>query len=56
MVEDKSSKITTRLSGKKWILLAAGLVVLFSVALIVVIILYGVLAGDPRGESIFPGP
>lgn len=49
-------KITQRLGEKKWVLTAAALGLLFTIALVLVILLFGVLAGDPRGESVWPGP
>jgi hypothetical protein len=56
MADDDGPKITTRLRDKKLILAALGVTALFIVVLIVAIVFYGALAGDPRGEDVFPGP
>lgn len=49
-------EITRNLGDKKWVLAAGALGLLFTIALILIILLFGVLAGDPRGESVWPGP
>lgn len=56
MANESNSKIAKSLGDKKFVLAAGALGVLFIIALIVVILLFGVLAGDPRGESVGPGP
>lgn len=56
MENDHPSKITTRLSDKRNVLIAAGAVVLFVIVLIFLIITFGMYAGDPRGEAPGPGP
>lgn len=54
MAKDDSSQITTKLGDKKWILGCLGLVLLFTIVLILAIFWVGTESANPWGEA--PGP